>query len=253
MLLKTTIAALLLAVVLAFPAGPAFAGIEEPIYVIDSPTAGLLHNGEYLVQSRLGPESSVLVGMRVGFKDVVHLGASFGMQRVFERQDPSVNDHVGFQIRLRLIEETATPALAVGFNSQGVGRFDEARDRYERKSPGFYGVLSKNYLLIVGQLSLHGGVNYSVEGSDDDSANVFAAADWEMMNGLSLLLDGNAALDDNRKDGVYGDGGVYLDGAVRLRYGENVSMMLVFRDLTGNITGHDRVGREFELSFVQSF
>lgn len=245
--------ALLAAVIFTAGAAGTAGGQTEPIYVIDSPTAGILGDGEYLIQGRLGPESSIQLGLRIGFMNRLHMGASFGMQRVFERDEISVNDHVGFQIRIRLLEEFVAPALALGFNSQGVGRYDEGLNRYERKSRGFYAVISKNMMLVLGQLSLHGGVNYSTERDDEESANLFAAADWEVFNGFSLLLDGDAARNDREEDGRYGGGGVYLDAAVRISYGENLSMMLIFRDLTGNFEPNDQVGREFEINFVRMF
>jgi hypothetical protein len=175
------------------------------------------------------------------------------MQRVFERDEISVNDRVGFQARVRLLEEFAAPAIAIGFNSQGVGIFDEDLKRYERKSRGFYVVGSKNSILTLGQISIHGGLNYSTEREDEGGVNAFAAAEWEVFSGFSLLLDGDAALNDNEEDGRYGGGGIYLDGALRISYGENLSMMLIFRDLTGNFEPSDRVGREFEINFVRMF
>jgi hypothetical protein len=105
----------------------------------------------------------------------------------------------------------------------------------------------------VGQLSIHVGVNYSTEREDGDAVNVFAAADWEAFSGFSLLLDGDAARNDDAEDGRYGGGGVYLDGAVRINYGESLSMMLIFRDLTGNSEQTNRVGREFEINFYRMF
>ena len=108
----------------------------EPVYVIDSPTAGILADGEYSFQGRLGPESSILLGLRVGFANRLHVGVSFGMQRVFERGDLEFNDKIGFQIRIRLLEELDTPALAIGFNSQGVGLYHEDAERYDRKAAG---------------------------------------------------------------------------------------------------------------------
>lgn len=234
-------------------ATPAAAGLEQPIYIIDSPTAGLLGHGEYRIQGRIGPESSILLGLRVGLKQVVHLGISFGMQRVFERADISVNDKVGVQARLRLLQEGAGPALALGFNNQGVGRYDEDLERYERKSKGFYGVVSKNWKVIVGQLSLHGGVNYSTETRDEKSVNLFAGGDWEIVPGLAILVDWDAGLDDREENGVYGRGRSYLDAAVRVTYGANLSMMLTFRDLTGNYEPSKHVWREFEIAFVDVF
>ncbi len=231
----------------------AHAQLAEPLYAVDHPTAGLLQNGEYLFQGRLGPESSILLGLRIGFRNILHIGVSFGMQRVFERESVDVNDHIGFRFRLRLLEEAETPALAVGFDSQGQGIYHEGLERYERKSPGFYVVLSRNYLLALGYFSIHGGVNYSLEREDDDDPNLFLAADWEPVEGFAIILDADAALNDNADESSFGDGGIYLDAALRLEYGENLAMMLIFRDLTGNLRGSDRVGREFEIVFVDMF
>jgi hypothetical protein len=234
--------------------GEAYAGLNEPIYAIDSPTAGILAHGEYLVQGRMGPESSFLIGVRVGFKSRIHVGVSFGLQNVISYEAVRSNDQPGFQVSLRLVEEARGPALAVGFNSQGVGIYDEAEERYERKSRGLYAVLSKNWSVWVGQFSLHGGVNYSFEDADgDDEPNVFAAAGWEVFHGLELLVDADAALNDNSRDGQFGGGGMYIDAAVRVTYGENLSLMLIFRDLSENYESQRRVGRELEISFVDLF
>ena len=230
-----------------------WAQIAQPIYAIDKPTAGILPHGMYLLRARTGPESSFLTGLRVGFGDILHFGVSFGMQRVFERGDPTFNDHVGFQVRARLIPETAVPALAAGFDSQGLGVYHEGAERYDRKSPGVYVILSKNYTLVAGDLSLHGGVSWSTERRDDDDPNVFAGADLTVLQRLSFLLDADAALNDNTDDGAFGRGGIYLDAGIRLYYGESIVMTLVFRDLSGNFAATQSVGREFELAFVEFF
>ncbi len=240
------------AIVIAGVSG-ARAGIDQPIYVIDSPTAGLLDHGGLHAQGRLGPESAFLLDFRIGFKGIVHAGLSFGFQRVFERGNITVNDKVGVQLRIRILQEGNGPAFAIGFNSQGTGPYDEERERYERKSRGFYGVLSKNWSIPVGQVSLHGGANYSTETLDEGGLNVFAAADWEVIKGFSLLADWDAALNDDHKDGFYGGGDTYLDAAVRVTYGANLSMMLIFRDLTKNYEPDPRVWREFEIAFFDTF
>ena len=59
--------------VLVLGTGEVSAGLGEPIYLVDSPTAGLLGHGEYHIQGRIGPESSILMGFRVGVKNRVHL------------------------------------------------------------------------------------------------------------------------------------------------------------------------------------
>ena len=250
---RALLIACLTACVVLFWGGEGRAGHNEPIYLIDSPTAGLLGHAEYHVQGRLGPESAILMDLRVGVRNRVHLGVSFGMQEVFSYEKISVNDQVGFQIRLRLIEEQERPALAIGFNSQGTGTYIEDDERYERKSKGFYAVISRNWSTPGGQLSLHGGVNYSLENQDQDSANMFGAVDLEVIPGLEFILDLDAALNDNKDDTRFGGGGIYLDGAIRVTYGENLAMMLIFRDLTQNFRPERRIGREFEVAFVDLF
>jgi hypothetical protein len=245
--------AVALALALCGAAGAARAGVAEPIYIVDAPTAGLLGHGEYHIQGRVGPESSILGAFRLGIKQVVHFGISFGVANVFERGTPDLNERAGFEARIRLVAEGQTPALAIGFSNQGAGRYDDRLERYERKSKGFYAVVSRNWRVVLGELSLHGGVNYSLERTDQESVNLFAAADWGPFSGLSFLLDWNAGLDDDEADVGYGSGRTYLDAAVRVTYGENLTMMLVFRDLTGNFAPDSRVWREFEVAYVNFF
>jgi hypothetical protein len=235
-------------------AGAAEAGMAEPIYMVESPTAGLLSHGEYHIQGRIGPESSVLLAFRVGLKNRVHLGVSWGIQELFSYQSVEFNDRPGFQFRVRLLEEDdRRPGLALGVNSQGVGTWNEDDERYDRKSKGFYVTLSRNWKVPVGHFSIHGGLNYSLETQDDDDPNLFAALDWEAISGLEFIVDLDGAFNDNSDDGRYGSGGVYLDGAVRVTYGENLQMMLIFRDLTKNYTPERRIGRELEIAYVDFF
>jgi hypothetical protein len=241
------------ALALCGAASAARAGVAEPIYIVDAPTAGLLGHGEYHIQGRVGPESSILGALRLGIKQVVHLGVSFGVAGVFERGSPDLNDRAGFEARLRLVAEGQAPAVAVGFSNQGAGRYEESLQRYERKSKGFYAVVSRNWRVFLGQVSLHGGINYSLERADQESVDLFAAADWGPFTGLAFVLDWDAALDDDESVSGYGSGRTYLDAAVRVTYGDNLTMMLVFRDLTGNFAPDARVWREFEVAYVNFF
>jgi hypothetical protein len=233
--------------------GAARAQLTQPLYVIDKPTAGILPSGSYLLRGRAGPESSFLVGVSVGFREVVQIGASFGVQNVFEHGNPVVNDYPGFQARLRLIEESErVPALALGFDSQGFGIYHEKLERYDRKSLGFYGVASKNYALLFGELSVHGGMSWSIENKDDDDPNVFAAVDWTWFEHLSFLLDVDAALNDNEATS-FGKGGVYVDAGVRWLFGQSVAVTVAFRDLTKNFGPMPGVSREIEIAWLKSF
>lgn len=231
---------------------PPRAQAPQRLLVVDKPTAGILPNGSYSLRGRAGPESSFLVGLNIGFREIIQIGASFGAQNVFDHGSPVVNDYPGFQVRARILPEGAGPALALGFDSQGQGVYHENLERYDRKSPGFYAVLSKNYQLRLGELSIHGGVSWSTERRDDNDPNVFGAADWTFFERLVLLFAVDGALNDNGDDS-FGQSGVYIDAGVGWYFGESLVMSLAFRDLTGNFGPESSVGREFEIVLMQSF
>jgi len=246
----------IIGVIAAAGAGPGRvdAGVTEPIYMIESPTAGILSHGEYHIQGRIGPESSVLLAFRVGIKNRVHIGVSFGMQQLFSYEQVELNDRPGILFRVRILEEDdRRPGLGIGFSSQGTGFWSDEFERYDRKSKGFYAVISRNWKIPVGHFSLHGGLNYTLENEDVDHLNAFASADWEAVAGLEFILDFDGAFNDNLDDGRYGGGGVYIDGGIRVTYGEKLQMMLIFKDLTRNFTPERRIGREFEIAFVDFF
>ena len=229
--------------------------ILEDIRLVDSPTAGILPHGGYMIHGSVGPESSILAGVGVGFFDRVMLGASFGLQKFIGRGDIDVNDRPGFEIRVRLIEESAAgPALGLGIDAQAEGAYLDDAERYERKSKGAYAVVSKNYRLIE-DFSIHGGVNYSFEVKDEKGVNTFGGLSLEFVKGFSILLDYNAALDDN-DTGVAGHrtrGRGYLDSGLRIDYRDNLRFKIFFKDLLDNYLPVSGVDRSIEVFYVSSF
>jgi hypothetical protein len=250
-MIRTVVALLAIMTAGVLLQSPARAQAQQAIYLIDKPTAGILGHGSYLLRGRMGPESSFLLGARVGVRDILQGGFSVGMQSVFERGDIDVNEHIGLKARVRLIQEGALPALAVGIDTQGIGKYHKDLKRYDRKSPGFYGVVSRNYALSAGDLALHGGANWSLETEDQSAINIFGGIELTFGQQLSFILDADAALNDNEENGMFGQGGYYLDGAVRLYAGESIILTLVFRDLAANL--YSRVGREFEVTLIEFF
>lgn len=247
-------AAWMAAGILAAAAPEARAGLDQSIDNARYPTAGIVGHREYRLVVRVMPESCVFVGGRVGLKDVLHVGVFYGAYNILDRGDPVFNEHVGFDARVRLLSETRWPALAAGFDSQGWGPYNDDLARYERKSPGFYLVASKNWHSFLGDLSLSAAVDYSMETRDDDrSPDFFAEGDWFIAHRVSLMLDFDAARNDNADDGVYGEGGIYLDLGARVLLGEHLSLMLVFSDLTGNLAPGNDSGREVQVVFADWF
>jgi hypothetical protein len=146
------------------------------------------------------------------------------------------------------------PALAVGIDSQGEDSYLEDDERYERKSKGFYAVFSKNYRFLT-DLSIHGGVNYSLENDDERGVNIFCGSTVGVIPGFSLLFDYNAAFDDDdpavASHRTRGRG--YLDAGVRFDYMDNLRIKVLFRDLLGNYLPEKGVARTVEIFFVNYF
>jgi len=235
-------------------AAPALAGFDQPVDGTRYPTAGLLEHREYRFQARLAPESSLLLGARMGLKDFVQTGVFYGAQHLVDRDDVLTNPHAGFEVRVRILAESSRPAVVLGFASQGWGEYDGGLERYQRKSPGFFAVASKNWRSFLGDLSLHAGVNYSLEtGDGDETPDAFASVDWTIAGHVSLLCDVDAAWNDDRHDDRYGEGGAYVDAGLRAALGHRLSLMLVFSDLTGNLAPGNASGREFQVVFLDRF
>lgn len=230
------------------------AGLEQPIDNVRYPTAGIMSHREYRFQARLTPESSLQGGARLGFKDRAQIGVFYGAQRLIEMGDPTFNDHLGFEVRVRVVEEDRWPAIAVGFDSQGWYEYNGADERYQRKSLGFYAVASRNWHSFAGDLSVHLGANYSLERADgDDAPTMFGAADWTIAGRVSLLGDIGAAWNDDTRDGRYGEGGMYVDAGVRVALGDHLGLMVVFSDLTKNLAPGEEIGRELEVVYLNWF
>lgn len=148
---------------------PAFGQQMQPTMLIDTPTAGTLDRGSYDVGLRLYANGGVLGDISVGLSSRLMFGISFGGENIIGEGDIHWNPNPGIHLRYRMIDETiALPAFTVGFNSQGYGAYLKSAKRYTVKSRGFFLVASKNYAFL-GDLSFHGGVNYSLEKGDGDT------------------------------------------------------------------------------------
>ena len=215
--------------------------------VIDSPTAQVLGHGQLRLDLGAGPEGSVLMGARVGLLERLDFGVSYGMQEVLGRGSVAYNPLPGVQVRALVLDVPRLPALALGFDSQGHGQWLEQRQRYERKSPGFYAVATQNLLVTSYQIqsSVSAGLGYSLEPSRQ-FMDLFFGGTQQLGRGLSLLLDYDFGLDD--RAGIDADRG-YLDFGMQWRFGSGNHARFLLRDLLGNYKGRGEVAREMEFYY----
>jgi len=220
----------------------------EPRMLVDSPTAGLLERGSYAIDLRIEPGGGLLTGISVGLASRFMLGVSYGASSIVGAGWPDWNPRVEFAARYRFIDETPyLPAVALGFDSQGFGGFDDAKDRYHIKSRGFYATASKS-LAFLGPTSVHAGANYSLERDDEDKdVNVFAGIEKGLNPELVLVAEYDAALnDDVLADPRKG----YLNAGVRWMFAGQLTLGFDFKDLLEH-SGH--VNRSARVSYAEYF
>ncbi|MFH1681417.1 MAG: hypothetical protein ABIH26_12355 [Candidatus Eisenbacteria bacterium] len=251
--------AALLSIVLIRPAG-AQAPEEDPTNLVDAPTATVIPHASYDSGLRLYAGGGVLFRVRVGIRETVHFGASFGGTNFIGSGDPDWNPRVEFLFKGVLLRESYLgPAVAFGFDSQGQGFYSGEWDRYQYKSRGFYAVASKHFLFL-GDLGLHAGANYSLERGDDEKDIVaFFGLEKSIHPALDLLVEYDLATNDNDDNGVFGEGKGYLNAALLWRVSDSVFLEADFRNLLENGVGESDSGeaarwsRELQIVHRQYF
>lgn len=228
-------------------------GKLEPRFVVDIPTAGMIDRGSFAVDVDFYQGGGVLFSFSAGIFDRVSLGLSYGGSRLIGGESPVMNETPGFNIKLRVLEESALiPALALGFDTQGRDGYIPPLSRYVIKSPGLYAVASKNYNFL-GYLSLHGGTNYTFERADGDrDLNFFAGADKTLGPFISVLLEYNFAINDNGGDAL-GRGKGYVNAALRISLGGGLTLGINLKDLTKNGSDVTVANRTFRIEFAHPF
>jgi hypothetical protein len=223
----------------------------ESRYLVDLPTAGIISHGNVALDFEFFQSNGMLAGVAVGAFDRLLLGLSFGGSNIIGTDRPTWNTAPGVQLKLRLLEETVfIPAIAIGFSSQGKETYIDRLNRYTVKSPGFYAVASKNYS-TMGFLSLHGGVNYSLERSDnDDDINLFVGAEKTLGPFLSVIGEYDLGINDSNRDAL-GRGRGYLNLALKASAGNGFMIGIVLKDVLQNQQDISLGNRVIQLEYVR--
>ena len=140
-----------------------FSQVEQPYPPLDLvtiPTSGTLPKGSFNLEALLIKDGGVVPKLSVGITDNFCVGFSYGIQDFISEEKPNFNKpKPEIQIKYRIYEESETmPAIVLGLNTQGKGRFLDRIgsgstvvdnfQRYEQKAWGWYVVASKNWELL---------------------------------------------------------------------------------------------------------
>jgi hypothetical protein len=228
-------------------------GKVEPRFLVDIPTAGLLDRGSFAFDANFFQEGGVLVGLTAGVLDRLNFGISYGGTKIIGAEDPAWNKTPGVSVKFRLFDESdLIPAIAIGYDSQGKEAYIDSLDRYTIKSPGFFATASKNYA-ILGYLSIHGGINYSLERVDGDKdMNVFVGVEKTIGTDISVMLENDFAFNDSRGRAL-GSGKGYMNFGGRWSLGSGFTIGLDLKDVRKN-QRHVTIGkRAIRLEYVKFF
>ena len=244
-------------------------------WLIDSPTAHMLPRGAFGVDVRTFPEAGMQAALSIGLADRFSVGIAYGSEKILSEDTPEWNPMIGFKIRYQLINgKSGFPELALGFSNFGYGLFREKdteigyyEDRHLVKSPGFYLVFSKKYPVDLNKLSLHGGVNYSLENGVDSDPSFFVGMATSLSYDLVFIAEYDFAINDNKPsdpvsepNGIFGRGRGYLNVGISWYLTPELSLELDFKNLLLNRMNREEIGyenkaldREVRLVYLQFF
>lgn len=227
----------------------------EPLTLIDKPTAGLLKYGSYNVTSNFFQNGGVLVGISVGIFEPFTFGISYGGTDIIGPKKILMNPMPGVNAKLRVFSEgTLMPALAIGFDSQGKEPYlkSSGLNRYTIKSPGVYVVASKNYS-ILGNLSVHCGVNKSMEIEDgDEDLSSYLGLEKSLGRDISIMFEYDFATNDDHGNAI-GKGNGYLNFAFRWSWGKGLVVGFDLKNITKNQDNVKVANRTLQIDYIGHF
>ena len=202
--------------------------------LLDMPVAHVLPPGGIDSELRMYHNGGLLATLSVGISDRFSLGVSYGCENIIGSGKANLNPLPCVHVKYVFFEEQfLTPALVVGFTSQGFGRYIQNLKRYAVKSKGLYVVISKN-TSFLGGLGIHVGINYSLENEDGDSDPcLFAGFHKRINDELVLLGEYDTAINDNH-DNAIGAGKGYLNLGVRWSFVERFFIELTWKNVLEN-------------------
>jgi hypothetical protein len=227
--------------------------ILPPTDLVDLPSAGTLDRGSYVSSLRIYPNGGLLGALKIGLSNRFYLGVAFGGENIVGEGKVNWNPEPGLQVVYRIIDENfALPAIAIGFNSQGFGSYLKSKKRYTVKSRGFYAVASKNYA-VLGDLSFHGGINYSMEREDgDEDINLFTGIMKSINNDLTIIAEYDIAVNDNNFRAI-GEGKGYLNIGLRWIFAKQLALQFQMKNILENKENVPSSNREIKIAYVEYF
>jgi len=221
--------------------------------LIDMPIAKVTIKGGIDTELRMYQNGGLLASISIGVTDRFKLGVSYGGENVIGSGEVNLNPLPCVQLKYILLEEQyLVPALAIGFDAQGYGRYIQELKRYAQKSRGLYAVVSKN-TSFLGGIGIHFGVNWSLEKEDGDSdPNLFAGFHKRISSEWVILGEYDTAINDNHGDAI-GAGKGYLNIGIRWSFAERFFVDMTWKNVFENEKQVAGSSREVKIVYRTQF
>ena len=231
-----------------------------PSSLITLPTAGTLQRGSFALEMRIQKFGGLTSSISVGLTDRFQLGISYGSANLIGDDSLIWYPKPETNLKYLLIDESETsPGISLGIDTQGLGKFnsDDSLMRYDTKALGLFAVASKNWVTPLGNLGWHFGSNYNfVETNDNDKdVNFFMGFDIEFNPELSIMLEYNAALNENNMTSrnIAISRGGYLNAGIRWTFVERLHIEMDFNNLMFDKKKVDYFNREIKITYIEYF
>lgn len=221
--------------------------------LLDIPSTKSIPANGVMAELRMYPRGGLLTTMLIGLTDRFSLGVSYGGENIIGTGKVNLNPQPCVQLRYLVMEEKfLSPAVMIGFNSQGYGGYNKDLKRYEVKSRGLYVVVSKN-TSFLGGIGFHAGMNRSLEAEDgDNDLNVFGGLHKRFNLDLVLLCEYDTAINDNSGNAM-GSGKGYLNSGVRWSFAQRLFVEFAWKNILENRENEAGTSREVKLVYVSHF
>lgn len=221
--------------------------------LLDMPSARTLPSGSIETELRMYSSGGLLTALTVGISDRFCLGVSYGGENIIGIGRVNLNPLPCVHVRYLVVAEGfLSPALLIGFDSQGYGEYSKDLKRYAIKSRGMYVVASKN-TSFLGGIGIHAGMNWSLENEDGDSdPNIFAGCHKRLNSELVLMAEYDTAINDN-SDNALGSGKGYLNCGLRWSFFKKLFIEFAWKNVLENRENVPGSSREVKLVYLTTF
>jgi hypothetical protein len=222
--------------------------IYESLYIVDFPTAGIQPNKHLTYDLEVFDDGGVLLTTNYTVWKRLTFGLSYGGTGIIGNSDINFQNIPGINLKVRAFNESIyTPAVALGFDSQGRGGFDISSNRFEYLPPHLFLSLSKNFIWKLGSLALHGGVNYNAELKEENrNINFFFGLEQSLGSNNAIVAEYIAS---NYNDILTENKG-YLNIAYRYSLHKGVTLELKLRDILQNNKNANNYSRVLRIEII---